>query len=77
MPGLSLRQEVAVEVELLGLDAALAELDLSELEAEYSRVGAPGYPPRALLGVLLYGYSRGLRSSRQLDDAGRSHSVRT
>jgi len=30
-----------------------------------------GYPPRVLLGVLLYGYSQGLRASRQIDAACR------
>jgi len=67
----TLRQAVEGETELLGLDAALAQLDLREIEAEYSRVGAPGYPPRVLLGVLIYGYSQGLRASRKLEAACR------
>jgi transposase len=67
----SLRQEVAGETELLALEAALAQLDLREIEAQYPRVGAPGYPPRVLLGVLIYGYSQGLRASRKLDAACR------
>src|SRR5262245_7221048 len=33
--------------------------------------GAPGYHPRALLGVWLYGFMTGLRSCRQLEQACR------
>src|SRR3989304_8578184 len=65
----SLRQEVEGEKEVLGLDAAVKQLDLSGMEAQYSRVGAPGYPPEVLLAVLVYGYSLGLRASRQLEAA--------
>ena len=65
----SLRQEVEGEREVLALEAALGELDLSELEAQYCRVGAPAYPPKVMLGVLIYGYSQGLRASRQLEAA--------
>ncbi len=67
----SLRQEVEQEPDVLALDAAVEQLDLSELEARYSRVGHPAYPPRAMLKVLLYGYSLGMRSSRHLERACR------
>ena len=67
----SLRQEVEEERELLALDEAIGRLDLGEIEAPYRRVGAPGYPPKVLLAVLLYGYSLGLRASRQLEAACR------
>jgi len=63
----SLRQEVAGETELLALDETIGELDLREIEAQYSRVGAPGYEPKVLLAVLLYGYSQGYRASRKLE----------
>jgi len=65
----SLRQEVEGERGVLDLDAAVKQLDLSRIEAHYSRVGAPGYPPEVLLAVLIYGYSLGLRASRQLEAA--------
>jgi len=67
----SLRQQVEQEPDVLALDAAVQRLDLSELEARYSRVGHPAYPPRAMLKVLLYGYSLGMRSSRHLERACR------
>ncbi len=65
----SLRQAVAEGPEVLGLEAAVAALDLIGLEARYARVGHPAYPPGAMLKVLVYGYSLGLRASRQLERA--------
>ena len=65
----SLRQAAEEEPEVLALDAAVGALDLSALEAQYGRVGHPAYPPGVMLKVLLYGYSLGLRSSRQLERA--------
>lgn len=44
-------------------------LDVSALEARHKGGGAPAYPPRMLLAVLLYAYSEGLRSSRKIERA--------
>lgn len=44
-------------------------LDLSSLEVAYSRLGQHGYPPRALIKLWFYGYSVGIRASRQLQRA--------
>jgi len=63
----SLRQAVADDPEVLGLDVAVEQLDLWELEAQYSGVGHPAYPPKVMLRVLIYGYSLGLRASRMLE----------
>jgi transposase len=65
----SLREAVADDPEVVGLDAAVEQLELRELEAEYPEVGHPAYPPKAMLKVLLYGYWLGLRSSRMLERA--------
>jgi len=65
----SLRQAIADDPEVLGVDAAVEQLDLSELEARYSEVGHPAYPPKAMVKVLIYGYCLGLRSSRMLERA--------
>jgi transposase len=47
----------------------LETVDLSEFEARRRRggVGAAGYDPRMLLGLLIYAYCRGVRSSRQVE----------
>ena len=44
-------------------------LDLSEIESSYSSFGRPGYEPRMLVKVLLYGKMRGVRSGRELSKA--------
>jgi len=65
----SLRQAIEDDPEVLGLDAAVERMDLRELEAQYTQVGHPAYPPKAMLKVLIYGYCLGLRSSRVLERA--------
>ena len=45
-------------------------LDLAELMRTYARSsdrGRPGYNPKMLLGLILYGYCTGTRSSRQIE----------
>jgi transposase len=46
-------------------------LDLSEIFSSYdgSRGGRPGFDPRLLVGLLLYGYCVGVTSSRKLEKA--------
>lgn len=50
-------------------DAFVEALDLAALGLawEPAKVGAPAYDPRAMLKLLVYGYSYGLRSSRKLE----------
>lgn len=52
-------------------------LDLSTLDARYANDagGAPAYNPRALLKVILFAYSRGITSSRQIEEACRENVV--
>lgn len=47
------------------------ELDLFQIYASYdgSRGGRPGFSPRLLVGLLLYGYCTGVSSSRKLEKA--------
>ncbi len=49
----------------------LDELDLSEIYASYdgSKGGRPGFDPRLLTGLLLYGYCQGVTSSRRIEKA--------
>jgi transposase len=46
-------------------------LDLSEIYASYdgSRGGRPGFDPRLLVGLLVYGYCVGVTSSRKIEKA--------
>ncbi len=52
-------------------DAFVDQLDLAELgiEVDPYQVGHPEFDPRAMLKLLVYGYSYGLRSSRKLERA--------
>ncbi len=51
-------------------DLVREELDLGEIYREYGqRRGQPPYPPRMMVGLLLYGYCRGVYSSRRLERA--------
>ncbi len=47
----------------------LEQLDLSELEATYSKQGREAYPVRVLLGIIFYGYMTRIFSSRMLESA--------
>ncbi len=51
------------------------ELDLSRFDARYKNdlTGASAYPPAMLLKVVLFAYSRGLVSSRDIERACREH----
>src|SRR6266849_8216336 len=52
------------------IDAFVGRLDMAALEferAEAAETGRPGYDPRDLLKLYLYGYLQQIRSSRQLE----------
>ncbi len=52
-------------------DAFVETLNFNELKLHLDahKVGCPEYNPKAMLKLLLYGYSYGLRSSRKLERA--------
>lgn len=45
----------------------ITQLDTREAEAHYSPLGQRAYDPRQLIGILIYSYSRGVFSSRQIE----------
>ena len=47
----------------------MALLDLTAIYARYGSRGAPPYAPEILLGLLFYGYSTGVFSSRKIEQA--------
>ena len=51
------------------------ELDLTRFDARYKNdfTGATAYPPAMLLKVVLFAYSRGIVSSREIERACRDH----
>lgn len=42
------------------------QLDTSSLENKYSRKGQHAYHPRSILSILIYSYTQGVFSSRQI-----------
>jgi len=52
------------------------QMDLSELEAQYSTTtGRMAYPPAMLLTLWIYGYMKGINTSRELEQATRENMV--
>jgi len=51
------------------------ELDLSIFDARYRNdtTGAPAYDPRILLKIILFAYSRGIVSSRRIEQLSREN----
>jgi transposase len=65
----SIEQYVAEDAPVRVYDAFVEALDLAELGIHYEpmKEGNPCYDPRAMLKLLVYGYSYGVRSSRKLE----------
>lgn len=53
------------------------ELDLSIFDQRYSNddIGRPAYDPALLLKIVLYGYARGIVSSRQIERCCRENVI--
>jgi len=67
----SLEEYISPEDPVRVYDAFVEQLDLGELGIKWDdrQVGPPEYEPRAMLKLLVYGYSYGIRSSRKLERA--------
>ena len=48
-------------------DDIFDQIDISSIEKNYSYIGQNAYNPRLVVGILLYAYSRGVFSSRQIE----------
>jgi transposase len=49
----------------------IQQLDTTEVEQCYSRNGQRAYHPKPITGILIYAYSRGVFSSRQIEQRSR------
>jgi transposase len=65
----SLEEYVPSEAPVRAYDAFVNALDLAQLglNVQENQVGCPAYDPQAMLKLLIYGYSYGVRSSRKLE----------
>jgi len=43
------------------------QIDTSAVEAKYSHIGQNAYPPKLIVSLLIYAYSRGVYSSREIE----------
>src|SRR5271169_332129 len=48
-------------------DDIFSQIDISSIENNYSAMGQNAYNPRLIVGIIIYGYSKGVFSSRQLE----------
>jgi len=69
---ISVEEAVPKESDVRILGEAMDLLDWSAFEASYSETGCPPYPPKVLAKILVYGYSKGIRSSRVLEEAAKN-----
>jgi transposase len=67
----SIEEYIGPEDPVRAYDAFVEQLDLGQLgiEVDEHRVGHPEFDPRAMIKLLVYGYSYGIRSSRKLERA--------
>ena len=65
----SIEQYVAEDAPVRVYDAFVEALDLDDMGIQWdpAQEGNPCYDPRAMLKLLVYGYSYGVRSSRKLE----------
>lgn len=74
-PGYQLKLPIETEILIPNddpvrlLNAVVERMNISEIMRSYSRFGRIEYSPRILLKILLYGYVRGIYSSRKLEQA--------
>ena len=47
--------------------ALFEQIDTSELEKQYSAIGQNAYHPKGIVSILIYAYSRGVYSSREIE----------
>jgi transposase len=66
--GTSVEDAVPLESDVRGFSLVMDRLDYSVVERKRSELGCPSYPPKEMTKVLVYAYSRGIRSSRRIEE---------
>jgi transposase len=59
---------IAADADVRVLSEVMDSLDWSDMEQSYSGNGCPAYPPNVLTKILVYAYSKGVRSSRKVEE---------
>ena len=68
----SLDEMVSEDDEVRALSDVMDELRWSILENTYNERGTPAYPPKVMAKILVFAYSKGIRSSRKIEELLRS-----
>jgi transposase len=64
----SVEDALPAESDVRGFNDVMECLDYSVVESKCSQLGCPPYPPQVMVKILGYAYSKGLRSSRKIED---------
>jgi transposase len=64
----SLNEMVSEDDEVRVLSDIMEQLDWDKLESSYHDRGTPPYPPRIMTKILVFAYSKGIRSSRKIEE---------
>jgi len=66
--GTSVDDALPADSEVRSFNDVMECLDYSGIESKCSSLGCPPYPPKEMVKVLTYAYSRGIRSSRRIEE---------
>lgn len=64
----SVDDALARDCDVRGFNDVMECLDYSIIESKCSSRGCPAYPPKEMVKVLCYAYSKGIRSSRKIEE---------
>lgn len=67
--GTSVEEALPIENDVRAFRDVMDCLDFSLITAKCASTGAPPYPPDVMVKILGYAYSKGMRSSRKIEDA--------
>ncbi len=65
---MSVNDSIPADSDVRTVSEAMDLLDWSGFESSRKGTGCPPYPPRVLAKIIVYGYSKGIRSSRALEE---------
>jgi transposase len=66
--GTSVEDALPVDSDVRNFNDTLECLDYSAIEQPHTGAGAPAYPPRQMVKILVYAYSKGIYSSRDIEE---------
>ncbi len=64
----SVEESIPLDSDVRALSEVMDSLDWSMMMGSYSQTGCPPYPPKVLAKILAYAYSKGIRSSRKIEE---------